>query len=314
MINPRLAILAPSPVVTVTVERGDAHGDETHFHAGGQGVWVARMAAAIGAEVVLCVTLAGETGTVLGSLLSSPGVEVRKVHAHGRSGSYIHDRRHGERIPVASATGPHLWRHETDELYGMMLSAALDADVALLTGPQPPDALSSEFYRRLAADMRSNGATVAADLTGPALRGALAGGLDLLKISHNELIDEGLAATPERGQQLEAMRELRRRGARTVLLSRAADSALALLDDRVYELSGPRFEAADPRGAGDSMFAAVGVALARGAEPIDAVRLGVAAGALNVTRRGLGTGHRSEIERLVTHVDVIELSDQAVRS
>lgn len=52
------------------------------------------------------------------------------------------------------------------------------------------------------------------------------------------------------------------------------------------------------------MFAAIGVGLARGMTPIDAVRLGIAAGALNVTRRGLGTGVRDEIERLATHVQV----------
>ena len=132
------------------------------------------------ADVALCVVLAGETGTVLEPLLRSPGVELHSVRGHGRSGSYIHDRRNGERVSVASTVGPRLWRHETDELTGVALSAALDAEVAMLTGPQPPDAMSADFYRRLAADLRANGVTVIADLADGALRGALAGGLDLL--------------------------------------------------------------------------------------------------------------------------------------
>jgi 1-phosphofructokinase len=37
---------------------------------------------------------------------------------------------------------------------------------------------------------------------------------------------------------------------------------------------------------------------------IDALRLGMAAGALNATRRGLGAGTRDEIERLASHVVV----------
>jgi 1-phosphofructokinase len=309
-----LAILAPSPVLTVTVEMGDDQGDETHFHAGGQGIWVARMAGALGGEVVLCVALAGEAGVVLDTLLRSPGVEVRSVRAHGRSGSYIHDRRQGERVAVAATTGPRLLRHETDELYGIMLSAALDAKVAMLTGPQPADALAADFYRHLAADLRANGLVVIADVTDGALAGALAGGLDLLKISHEELIDEGLAVKPDRESLFAGMRELRRRGARTVLVSRAIEPALVMLDDRFYEIVGPRFEPRDPSGAGDSMFAAIGVAMARGANPIDAIRLGAAAGALNVTRRGLGSGHRSEIERLVSRVDAIEVRDQPAAS
>ena len=49
------------------------------------------------------------------------------------------------------------------------------------------------------------------------------------------------------------------------------------------------------------------VALAGGSSVLDAVRLGAAAGALNVTRRGLGTGRQEEIERFTAQVQVEEL-------
>ena len=70
------------------------------------------------------------------------------------------------------------------------------------------------------------------------------------------------------------------------------------------ELAGPVFEALEEHGAGDSMFAATGAALARGISMIEALCLGMAAGALNATRRGLGTGTRDEIERLSAHVTI----------
>jgi 1-phosphofructokinase len=106
------------------------------------------------------------------------------------------------------------------------------------------------------------------------------------------------------------MERLREQGAAAVVVTRAADPALALLEGRAWELVGPRFEARDPSGAGDSMFAAIAVGIAAGADVGDALRLGVAAGALNVTRRGLGSGDRSEIERLLPRVAVRELTDQ----
>jgi 1-phosphofructokinase len=96
-------------------------------------------------------------------------------------------------------------------------------------------------------------------------------------------------------------------GANHVLISRGPEPAL-LIDDgdssAQIELVPPVFEAQDRRGTGDSMFAATGVGLARGMSMIDALRLGMAAGALNATRRGLGTGTREEIERLARHVTV----------
>ena len=52
------------------------------------------------------------------------------------------------------------------------------------------------------------------------------------------------------------------------------------------------------------MFAAIGVALGAGRDLREALRLAVAAGALNATRRGLGSGHQAEIERLLPYVDI----------
>ncbi|MDQ4097837.1 MAG: phosphofructokinase, partial [Actinomycetota bacterium] len=49
---------------------------------------------------------------------------------------------------------------------------------------------------------------------------------------------------------------------------------------------------------------------------LDALRLGAAAAALNVTRRGLATGDRREIERLAEHIELEEMErrDQQARS
>ena len=86
-----VAVFAPSPVVTITVEPGLDDEPDIHLHAGGQGFWVARMATRLGARVSLCVPLGGETGTVLKSLLGVDGVSVLYVDTEGANGAYIHD-------------------------------------------------------------------------------------------------------------------------------------------------------------------------------------------------------------------------------
>jgi sugar/nucleoside kinase (ribokinase family) len=60
-----VAVIAPSPVLTITVESGD----EIHLHAGGQGFGVAWMIARLGVPVTLCCALGGETGAVLRALV-----------------------------------------------------------------------------------------------------------------------------------------------------------------------------------------------------------------------------------------------------
>ena len=305
-----LVVFAPSPLLTVTVEAAGTPGQEIHLHAGGQGFWVARMAALLGVEVSLCCGLGGESGAVLRALIARENVELLSVDCAASNGVYIHARRGGVREQLARTASKRLSRHEADELYGLALSAALDANVALLTGVDPSSVLDSEIYRRLAGDLKSNGVTVIADLAGSSLKAALAGGLDLLKISEEEVLSGGLAHSASVTDLMEALQGLHDSGAQTVLISRAEEPALVLdgAGGRYLELVGPSVEALEPRGTGDSMFAALGASLAGGQELDAALRLAMAAGCLNATRHGLGTGTRQQIQRLSSHIEITELT------
>lgn len=302
----RIAVFAPSPLLTVTVEPGSDR-PEVHLHAGGQGFWVARLAATLGADVVFCCALGGEPGRVLRGLIEAQSLTLRAAGARTPNGVYIHDRRSGNRVEVVNVDSRPLHRHAADELYGIALAAGLDADLTLVTGCRPADLVGSDVYRRLVSDLRANGRRVIADLTGPPLRAALEGGVELVRLSEEELVREGYAAGKELPELAAGGRALHDAGAANVLVSRASAPAVLIGDGQppgLVELAGPAFEALDHAGTGDSMFAATGVGLARGMGMIEALRLGMAAGALNATRRGLGTGTREEIERLAAHVTV----------
>lgn len=304
---PSAFVFAPDMMLTVTIEAG-TEGDEIHLHAGGQGFWIARMIIALGVRVALCGPFGGESGDVVRHLVGAePDLALRAVKAGGANATYVHDRRGGERVTVAETPPGPLSRHEVDELYGAALVGGLEADVSVLAGPGAWDVpvLPPETYRRLAADLRANGRTVVADLSGEPLECALAGGLSLVKVSHEELAADGRAAGGDEGNLLGAVEKLRGEGADHVLVTRAGEPALALLDGGgIVEIVPPRVEAVDHRGAGDSMTGGVAAGLARGLSLPEALRLGAAAGGLNVTRRGLATGDRREIERLAAHIEL----------
>ena len=309
----RIAVFAPSPVLTITIEPGSDR-PEVHLHPGGQGFWVARLAAVLGADVVLCCTLGGEPGRVLRGLIEAERLSLRAADARTPSGVYVHDRRSGQRVEVVNVKSRPLARHASDELYGFALGAGLDADVTLVTGCQPHDLVDADIYRRLVGDLRANGRVVIADLTGPPLRATLEAGVELLKVSDEELVGEHYAASDALPDLVAAARRVHEAGAQQVLVTRAAAPAVLISGGdppHEQELAAPQFETLDQHGTGDSMFAATGVGLARGMELSDALRLGMAAGAMNVTRRGLGTGTREEIERLAAHVTVRPLQPTA---
>lgn len=307
---PSIAVFAPSPLLTITVEPGPA----VHLHAGGQGFWVGRLAAALGAQVTLCCALGGETGSVLRCLIEAEPITLLAVATAKANGAYIHDRRSGGRVELVDVAPEPLDRHAVDELFGVALTAGLDAGLTLVTGCRPADLVDADVYRRLVADLRTNGRWVMADLTGPPLHAVLAAGVDVLRLSEQELVWEGYSATESYEDILAGARRMHEEGANNVVVSRGAEPAIWIADGPTageLGLTGPAFETLDASGTGDSMFAATAAGLARGMEMLDALRLGMAAGALNATRRGLGSGTRAEIERLARHVDSFPLGERS---
>ena len=81
--------------------------------------------------------------------------------------------------------------------------------------------------------------------------------------------------------------------------------------DRAFAVTAPVLEEVDASGAGNSFVAALVSALLDGEELPQAARLAAAAGALNVTRHGLGTGDAEAIRRLREQVEVRELEEEA---
>jgi 1-phosphofructokinase len=100
------------------------------------------------------------------------------------------------------------------------------------------------------------------------------------------------------------MHDLVAAGAERAVVTRAEDPTLALVDGEVLEIVAPRLEPLDFRGAGDSLMAGLAAGLCQDRGMATALRLGAAAGGINVTRRGLATGRRDDIERLARHIAV----------
>jgi 1-phosphofructokinase len=302
--QPRLTVFGPHPLLSVTIERLGADEDDIHLHAGGQGVWVARMAGEMGADPSLCSFCGGETGRLLRPLLEPLPGEVKYVDTASASGCYVIDRRSGERQMVAHRWSDPPSRHETDDLFSITCAAALGSEVLVVCGSVPQEALPLELYRNLVADVHAGGTTVVVDLSSPALDSALEAGPDVVKLDAWQLA-QFVSGPVDKPQQLRSAAEaVLSRGGRGVLVTRGGDPALVLRDDKAWELVPPHFDGGAPEGSGDSMVGALAAALARGLDWEDALRLGAAAGAANFLRHGLGSGSRSVVDELVERVEL----------
>jgi 1-phosphofructokinase len=299
----RVAIFGPHPLLTVAIERRGG-ADDIHFHAGGQGVSVARVAGELGAEPVLCGFAGAEPGVPLEALLEQLPGELRLVRTAGPTGTYVVDRRGGERRMVATALSPAPSRHEVDDLFSVTAAAAVASDVLVVCNPFPGDALPLELYGDLVADARGNGTPVLVDLSTPRVDSALAAGPDVVKVNDWELAEYVVGPVGTPSELRGAAERMLAAGARAVVVTRGERPAVAFRDGEVLEVVTPRFDRGHREGCGDTMMGAMAVAWARGLGWEECLRLGAAAGAAAFLRHGLGSATVAVVEELRAAVEV----------
>ncbi|MCB1000306.1 MAG: hypothetical protein KDB40_13505 [Acidimicrobiales bacterium] len=299
----RIAVFAPTMQLSITLESSAGH-DELHVHAAGQGFWVARMLTVLGDEPVLCTPVGGETGIALRALLGGLAAD-GLVPSPVANGAYVHDRRRGTRDELARVPSPALDRHTTDDLASAGLACGLRAGRLVMTGTNLDGNIDASVFGRLCHDLRVADVDVIADLAGEELRASLDGGVDLLKISDEEMVADGWSSGRSRAELADGVHALREAGARDVVVSRAGDGALAAIGDDWCTFRAPEMTVVEHRGAGDSMTAALAHGRAAGMPIGRLLRLAAAASALNVTRRGLASGHLGAILELAELVELV---------
>ncbi len=303
----RATVIAPLLEVEVAIEDDDA----IHFHAGGQGFWIAQLLRELGIEVVLVAAVGGEAGVVAASLVECRGVRLEAVHVATSTGAVVHDRRGGSPQLVASVEPSALDRHGTDDLFGVALVSALEASVCVIAGPGRPPVVEPDLYPRLARDLVANRVRVVADVSGDLVEPLLGADVDVVKVSADDLVTDGQISSTDLDDVTSHGRWLVAGRAGMLVVSRAEAGSVSFSADGVHVVRTPAVSAIEERGAGDSFTAGLAAALARGAAPLDALRVAAAAGTVNATRRGLGTGQRATVERIraLTSVERMDIRE-----
>jgi ribokinase len=159
--------------------------------------------------------------------------------------------------------------------------AASDVVMTVLEVPIPAAARAMELGRKHGAKTILNPAPARP------LPETLFGSVDYLTPNESELrILLGLPADDPRSSR-ELAAELRRRGARNVVVTLGREGALILTDDVDVTVPAVAVDVVDTTGAGDAFNSGFAVALAEGRDIVDAVRFGVVCGSIACTRLGV---------------------------
>jgi len=270
--------------------------------SGGKGLNVARVLKSLGAPCTALGIACGGAGDSLLLGLSEMGIPADFVRCAGetRTNIKITDPYTGITTDV-NQPGPQIPKSALDELFSRLLGRVAAGDTVALCGSLPkgvPEGIYAEWTKEL----KALGAAVCLDATKNALLLGLSARPDVIKPNLAEL-SELLGRQIQTGKDaLEQCQKIAGSGVGLVALSLGAFGALFVRREESAFVPGVRVEVRSTTGAGDSMLAALALALDRGDGLSDAAAFAVAVSAAHVSTEPGKTPQAARIEELLVTV------------
>jgi 6-phosphofructokinase 2 len=276
---------------------------------GGGGINVARVAFRLGGKVTAIYPASGAIGRLLTRLLEREGIDsiVTPSHAETRENFTAYEDDSGEQFRFVLPGSP-LHRAEWEAVLHEIENIKTKPKFIVASGSVPPG-VPTDFFAKVAAMAKKNGAKALVDTSGTALKAAIAEGVYLVKPNLNELSDLCGRVLDTDATRIAACRDMIKAGeAEAVALTLGADGALLVTREAVWRAQPMTIEAVSTVGAGDSFLGGMVAALAQGETLEEAVRVAVAAGFAAVMRPGTELCHKEDVERLMPRVRVHEIT------
>lgn len=272
--------------------------------AGGKGVNVSRVATRLGHPTVAMGFAGGRAGDEILDLLRGEGVRTwfARHDAPTRTNAIIQDDP-GHQLRV-SGPGPEVRDAEVDALVDSVFELRAP-HYLVLSGSLLPG-VPGDLYARIVERAREDDVPVAVDADRE-LRSSIEAGVAVIKPNAYELGRLVGRTVDDLSSAREAADEARAMGAGTVVCSLGPDGALWVSAEGAWHAVPPDVKVDSPLGSGDSLLAGVLSARADGAEPGEALQLGVACGTATAITPGTDLCHRDDVDAILPDVKVTKL-------
>lgn len=301
-VNPALDLSTEAPAVVPDRKLRCA---APRVQPGGGGVNVSRAIRALGGHSCALIAHGGPTGADLVARLRAEGLEPSPlgVDHPTRQSVTVRDAANGLQYRFMMP-GPDWQATDCAAARAAILAALTPGALVVPSGSLPPG-LPPGFFVDLNAEVAAQGARMLLDTSGAALaRAAGAGaGLHVLRMDleeAQELSGRGLARIEDVADLAEALRA--RGAAEIVMIAAGAQGNVVVTDAWRGLMRPPVVVPLSKVGAGDSFMAAVALALAGGADPLEACARGTAAAASAVTTPDTDLCRAEDVARFLPQV------------
>jgi tagatose 6-phosphate kinase len=275
-------------------------------YASGKSINVARVARALGEEVLASGFVGGSRGEQFCRDLDATGIrhDLVRVGGETRQCVTVIDRGAGTATELVEESAPvdaDGWRALHEKLTTLLPAAR----VWVFSGTLPPGA-PQDFYARWLPLAQQTGALAVLDARGEPMRLALQHPGFVLKINRDELAATAGEDLADESRLLAAMRRFCPGGG-SIIITMGAGGALASDDRSAWRIISPCVQAVSAVGSGDAFAAGLAIGLSRGQALPDACGLAAACGAANAMTDRAGYLRTADVEVLRPQVRVSQL-------
>lgn len=258
-----------------------------YMNLGGKGVNVSRVLTNLEVPNVALGFVAGFTGDALRNGLERMGVKTDFISLKEGS-TRINVNIKGVEETDINARGPEIPNSAIDELF-KKLDNLQSGDTLVLAG-SIPTSLPNDMYERIMERLYGKGIRFVVDATRDLLVKSLKYEPFLIKPNNHELGEIfGLELTTD-NEIIYYARELKKQGAKNVLISMAGDGAILVDENDVaHKIGTPKGKVKNSVGAGDSMVAGFCAGYLGKGDYKYALRMGTAAGSASAFSESLAT-------------------------
>lgn len=258
-----------------------------YMNLGGKGVNVSRVLKNLEVPNVALGFVAGFTGDALRNGLERMGVKTDFISLK-EGNTRINVNIKGVEETDINARGPEIPNSAIDELF-KKLDNLQSGDTLVLAG-SIPTSLPNDMYERIMERLYGKGIRFVVDATRDLLVKSLKYEPFLIKPNNHELGEIfGLELTTD-NEIIYYARELKKQGAKNVLISMAGDGAILVDENDVaHKIGTPKGKVKNSVGAGDSMVAGFCAGYLEKGDYKYALRMGTAAGSASAFSESLAT-------------------------
>lgn len=281
-----------NPAVDKTIEIDDfAIGKvnrvlNTRLDAGGKGINVSKVLKSLGENSTAMGILAGKNGSFIKDFLDSEGIENNFISVSGetRTNIKIVDKVRHTNTDI-NERGPLVTIENLDELYRKFSENINDNSVLVLSGSIPQN-VDKEIYKVWTEKAKQKDVKVILDADGELLKHGVEAGPYLIKPNIHELEELFGHKINGMNEVVKLTRKFFDYGIEIIAVSLGGDGALFINKEAVILAKGIKVEVKSTVGAGDSMVAALALAIDKNYDFEDAVKLSVACGTASVMTSG----------------------------